>query len=334
MARQLRIEYAGACYHVMCRGNGGKSIYNDDHDRQTFLETLWECCKQTGWIVHAYVLMENHYHILLETPEANLVAGMKWFQGTYTQRYNARHHQWGHLYQGRYKSLVIDDEDPVYFKTVGTYIHLNPVHSHIIDVEKQSVQDYRWSSLSCYSLPPSKRPPAIMLSRVLESFYFKDTRAGRKAYLVWLQKRAVEELDPKSRQRLAIERKSLKRGWYMGTEDFRDQLLSLIDKSTSDNFRGDQRREHGEYMAKEYIKNGLKSLQCSLSDIKEMPQNDIRKQALVWLIKKNTVVTGEWIRKEIDMGGKANISRALHLFDHSKERDIIKIKKKMSKWTG
>ncbi len=91
MPRKPRIEYDGAVYHVMSRGNRQEEICRDDTDRERFLETLTEVCARTGWIIHAYVLMSNHYHILLETPEPNLIVGMKWFQGTYTQRFNARH---------------------------------------------------------------------------------------------------------------------------------------------------------------------------------------------------------------------------------------------------
>lgn len=100
MARPLRLEYRGATYHppslklrrtsVMARGNQGRAIFEDDQDRQRFVETLGEACGKTGWCVHAYVLMNNHYHLLAETPEGKLVAGMKWLQGTYTQRYNGR----------------------------------------------------------------------------------------------------------------------------------------------------------------------------------------------------------------------------------------------------
>ena len=97
MARSLRIEYAGAVYHAMARGNQGGLIFQDDPDRRCFLETLGEACEKTGWRIHAYVLMGNHYHLLVETAEANLVAGMKWLQGTYTQRYNSRHKVFGHL---------------------------------------------------------------------------------------------------------------------------------------------------------------------------------------------------------------------------------------------
>ena len=86
MARPIRIEYDGAAYHVMARGNQGQAIYADDLDRKVWLETLAEACEKTGWRIHAYVMMGNHYHLLIETPEGNLVAGMKWLQGTHTQR--------------------------------------------------------------------------------------------------------------------------------------------------------------------------------------------------------------------------------------------------------
>ena len=94
----------------MCRGNDGKPIFRSDDGRRLFLSTLDEVCTQTGWGIHAYVLMSNHYHLLLETPEANLVAGMKWFQGTYTQRFNAMFKKRGHVYQGRYKAIPIQTD--------------------------------------------------------------------------------------------------------------------------------------------------------------------------------------------------------------------------------
>ncbi|HWY75166.1 MAG TPA: transposase, partial [Verrucomicrobiae bacterium] len=114
MARPVRIEYPGAAYHVMARGNQGQPIFKDVQDRKRFLETLQESHEKTGWLVHAYVLMRNHYHLLVETPEGNLVAGMKWLQGAYTQRYNARHEVFGHLFQGRYKALILDGKDANY----------------------------------------------------------------------------------------------------------------------------------------------------------------------------------------------------------------------------
>jgi REP element-mobilizing transposase RayT len=115
MARKIRIEFPGAAYQL-------RAIYEDALDRKVWLETLGEACEKTGWRIHAWVMMSNHYHLLLETPEANLVAGMKWLQGTYTQRYNSRHELFGHLFQGRYKALVVDAADGNYFGVVSTYI--------------------------------------------------------------------------------------------------------------------------------------------------------------------------------------------------------------------
>jgi putative transposase len=91
MARQIRLEYDGAAYHVMARGNQGQAIFADDLDRQGWLATLAEACGKTGWRIHAYALMDHHYHLLVETPEGNLVAGKKWLQGAYTQRYHSRY---------------------------------------------------------------------------------------------------------------------------------------------------------------------------------------------------------------------------------------------------
>jgi putative transposase len=106
MARTVRIEYPGAVYHVMCRGDRREEIFRGDADRELFLTTLAQMCGRTGMLIHSYVLMSNHYHLLLETPEANLVAGMKWFQGTYTQRFNRGHRVSGHLFQRKRKGSV------------------------------------------------------------------------------------------------------------------------------------------------------------------------------------------------------------------------------------
>ena len=108
MARKLRLEYPGAIYHVMNRGDRREPIFQDDRDRTRFLETLGEACAKADWQVHAYCLMTNHFHLVLETPQGNLVAGMKWFLGTYTSRFNRRHKLFGHLFSGRYKSLIVD----------------------------------------------------------------------------------------------------------------------------------------------------------------------------------------------------------------------------------
>src|SRR5665647_3619377 len=167
MARKIRIEYAGAAYHVMARGNQGRDIYADERDRKLWLETLGEACEKTGWRIHAWVMMNNHYHLLLETPEANLVAGMKWLQGTYTQRYNSRHEIFGHLFQGRYKAVVVEPEAGNYFAVVSMYIHLNPARAGLIRAGEERLAGYRWSSYPWYLKAGAPRPGWFVTERVL-----------------------------------------------------------------------------------------------------------------------------------------------------------------------
>ena len=118
MPRKLRLEYEGAIYHVMNRGDRREDIFLDDRDREGFLKALGETCRKTDWQVHAYCLMGNHFHLVVETPQGNLSAGMQWFLGTYTSRFNRRHKLFGHLFSGRYKALIVDGSGDGYLRTV------------------------------------------------------------------------------------------------------------------------------------------------------------------------------------------------------------------------
>lgn len=149
MARKLRIENPGALYHVMNRGDRQEPIFRDDRDRESFVAMLAEACRNADWQVHAYCLMGNHFHLVVGTPKGNLVAGMKWFLGTYTARFNRRHQLFGHLFSGRYKALVIDGESPGYLRTVCEYVHLNPVRARLVRPEVP-LRWYRWSSYPVY----------------------------------------------------------------------------------------------------------------------------------------------------------------------------------------
>src|SRR3970040_127791 len=152
MACKLRVEYPGAIYHVMNRGDHREPIFRDDRDREQFLTTLGEACAKTGWQVHAWCLMGNHFHLVLETPQANLVAGMKWLVGVYTSRFNRRHKLFGHLFSGRYKSLIVDGSGNGYLRTVCDYVHLNPARAKLLTGE-QKLRDHAWSSFAEYLKP-------------------------------------------------------------------------------------------------------------------------------------------------------------------------------------
>ena len=145
MPRQVRIEFAGAMYHVMARGDRREPIVQDDEDRSTFVRTLGEASERAGFRVHAYVLMSNHYHLLLETKEANLSQGMGWLQNAFTRRINTRHKLWGHVFGGRYKAILVEPGNC--FWALLDYIHLNPVRAGLLQ-EGDGLESYRWSSLA------------------------------------------------------------------------------------------------------------------------------------------------------------------------------------------
>ena len=161
MARPIRIEFAGAVYHVMARGNERRAIFVDDQDRQRFLETLADMVAQFGARVHAYCLMPNHYHLIVETPRGNLSQAVGWLQVTYTVRFNRRHRRSGHLFQGRYKAEIVEAD--AYAQTLVLYVHLNPVRPRnkaaVLAAERaHELQRYRWSSHRVYA-GWAARPP-------------------------------------------------------------------------------------------------------------------------------------------------------------------------------
>jgi REP element-mobilizing transposase RayT len=140
MARPLRLEFAGALYHITSRGDRREDIYEDDADRVDFLSVLGEVCIQHNWVCHAYCLMSNHYHLLVETPDGNLSKGMRQLNGVYTLHFNRRHGRVGHVFQGRYKAILVDKDD--YLLELARYIVLNPVRAQMV----RSAKDWGWSS--------------------------------------------------------------------------------------------------------------------------------------------------------------------------------------------
>ena len=193
MARKLRLQYPGAIYHVMSRGDRREAIFTDDRDRQIFLDTLGEACQKTAWQVHAWCQVRNHFHLVVETPQANLVAGMRWFLGVYTSRFNHRQREFGHLFSGRYKALLVDGSGNGYLKAVCDYVHLNPVRAKLLAAEA-ALRAYRWSSFPFYLKEPPGRPPWLRVDRVLGEWGIpKDSAAGRRELELRLEARRLAE---------------------------------------------------------------------------------------------------------------------------------------------
>ncbi len=173
MARPLRIEYPGAVYHVTSRGNAQGIIFSDNQDRLSFLDVLAGVVKRYRWLCHAYCLMGNHYHLLVETQEANLSLGMRQLNGVYTQRYNRRHKKSGHVFQGRFKAIVLDKDS--YLLELCRYVVLNPVRAKMV----KNVEEWQWSSYRA-SVAMIKPPDYLTTDWILGLFSSKRGIARRK----------------------------------------------------------------------------------------------------------------------------------------------------------
>src|SRR4029077_4364817 len=173
MARPLRIEFDGALYHVTSRGNERKAIFKDDTDRKLFLDTLARVKDRFHWICHAYCLMNNHYHLVIETPDGNLSRGMRQLNGVYTQAYNRRHDRAGHLFQGRFKGIVVQKE--THFLEVCRYVVLNPVRAKAV----RDPGKWKWSS---YRATAERDSPngCLTIKKVLSQFGRRYGRAQEK----------------------------------------------------------------------------------------------------------------------------------------------------------
>lgn len=195
-----------------------EAIFQDEQDRGRFLSTLEETVRRTGWRVHAYVLMSNHYHLLVETPLPNLMRGMTWSQTTYTVRYNARHRLSDHLFAGRYKALLVDAESEGYLVTLLNYIHLNPVRAGLVKPGAgKSLEGYRWSSLPGYGWP-GRRPDWLVVEHGLAALQWKDTASDRRAFLYYVDNLARGEMAEGAGQEGSATRWSglrakMERGW-------------------------------------------------------------------------------------------------------------------------
>ena len=188
MARPLRIEYPGAVYHITNRGNDRKAVFKDDQDRETFLKILAFVIKRYHWLCHAYCLMDNHYHLMIETPDGNLSLGMRQLNGVYTQARNRRYKKTGHLFQGRYKAIVIQKDS--HLLEVSRYVVLNPVRAGMVE----KPEDWKWSS---YRATGGQEPPhpCLTLEWILGQFsrtrgkaekeYRKFVKSGIGSESVW-----------------------------------------------------------------------------------------------------------------------------------------------------
>jgi REP element-mobilizing transposase RayT len=211
MARPLRIEFAGALYHVTARGNERRDIFFSDDDRSRFLDTLGKVCARFDWRCHAFCQMTNHYHLLVETAQANLSRGMRQLNGVYSQQVNHRYRRVGHLFQGRFSGILVQKEN--YLLELSRYIVLNPVRARMVAAS----EDWLWSSYrATVGLAPK---PAFLTTDWLLSAFGKERVAAREAFACFVA-------DGHGRPSPWAQ---LKSQIYLGSEEFVERMQRRID---------------------------------------------------------------------------------------------------------
>lgn len=301
MARPLRMESEAGVYHVINRGNYRADIFRTEKAKAAFLTCLGEACEKAGWRVHAWCLMSNHYHLAIATPNANLVEGMRWLQGTFSVRFNRLRNERGHLFQGRYKSLLVDPDGGL--GPLCHYIHLNPVRAKVRAVA--ALPDYPWTSLR-WLCAPRQRPawyqPQVALDH---AGGLADTPAGRRRYLdylTWL----MEDEPARKAQRFA----EMSKGWIIGTADF---AKSMVKEHAE--LIGQGRRMAAELQAsREAIwRDELTALLAkrgrTASDLVAEKKSADWKAALAAAMKARTTATNRWLGEHLHMGGLHEVSR-------------------------
>lgn len=208
MARPLRISFPGAFYHVTSRGNEQKPIFKNKRDRQKYLEYLFSATERYNAIIHAYCLMGNHYHILIETPSGNLSQIMRHINGAYTTYFNYKRERSGHLFQGRYKAILVEKDE--YAKELSRYIHLNPVRANIVE----KPEEFEWSSYSFYI--GKEKAPDWLCSDFILGYFGKRIKSAQRNYAHFVTSLLSEEYDSPLKEVTAAS--------LLGSEEFVNEI--------------------------------------------------------------------------------------------------------------
>ncbi len=316
MPRALRIEFEGAVYHVMARGQRRTSIVFDDEDRQRWRNALAEAVQRSGWKLLAYALMDNHYHLLLQTPQRTLVSGMKWLQSAYATRFRLRHRLVGSVFAGRYKALLIEADDR-HLGTVMDYIHLNGWRAGQATLS-EGLERTPSCSLCWYGLGPKRRPIWLAVSEGLHWHGLSDTVTGRREFLERIEARAragTRRSDEPSEKHLNW-KATLRRGWYYGGTSFREKLLErakglLAGKKDNSQIDPAVRREVGEAEAGRLLKRACALWGWKEKEVGQRRKGDAQKVILASFIRRRTGVPLSWIQRHLYPGAVAATSRLL-----------------------
>lgn len=303
MARKLRLSYPGAIYHVLNRGHDREKLFADGAIKTAFVECLWAACERCGWLLHAYVVMEDHFHAAVETPQGNLAVGMQWLQSTFANRVGQNRPTRRPLFRGRFKAMPI--ESVTVLGKVCQYIHLNPVRAGLISVRYLS--DYASGSYR-FLWRPDERPTFSRFAAALqEAGGLPDNSTGWQAYeryLEWQNEHGPAGSNPAYR--------SLSRGWMIGSDAFRKSLLQQHQQaSTARSWKDPEARAERE--ARWSV-----ALAALLGAVSDSQRDDQRKSApwkvaIAAQLKATTDVSNAWLADKLAMGSPIYVSKHVGL---------------------
>jgi REP element-mobilizing transposase RayT len=303
MSRPLRIEYDGALYHITARGNEKNPIYRGERDYQKFLQILSDLPRRYGVIIHAYVLMENHYHFLIETPKANIAKAIHYLNTTYTGYFNMKYKRAGHLFQGRYRGLLIEKES--YLHSVSRYIHLNPVQAGLV----KKPEEYKWSSYPEY-IGRTKGGGLITCDWILGQFS-GDRSVARRLYRRFVDEGVASKVSPFG---------SLKAGLILGDDNFIQDITKRLNLKKHREIPESKRLLRGVSL-EDVMKAVTKRFGIDEEEIRATGRRDnLARKISLYLLRKRTDQSNEEIGKCFGIGYTA-VSQAVSRMEKELRRD-------------
>lgn len=293
MPRPLRLEYPGALYHVSCRTNRAEPVFGEPAAREHFLAELGTACAKTGWRVHAWSLLPDHAHVVLETPQPNLVGGMKWWLGTFTNRYNRRRGLSGHLFAGRYRAVPVAPGGS-FFLEACLHVLLNPARAGLLAPEQPVVSHPATSAAWCVR-PPGERPAWLATDRLFAAAGLpEDSPEARRAFAEWLEARRAASEPPSWRM--------LRRGWCCGDEAFRAELLERWRGASRDPRRGPVPHEAQVQLGWGIVAEELSRRGWTIEELARRRKTDPDKAAIAQRLRRETALSLRWIAAALHMG--------------------------------
>ncbi len=297
MARKLRIQYAGAFYHVINRGNYRSWIFETAGARHSFLECLGLSCRAKDWRLHGWCLMGNHYHLLIETPQPNLVDGMKWLQSTFANRFNRFRNSNGHVFQGRYKAILLDNDA---VGPVCHYIHLNPVRAGLVDVGR--LQEYKDSSFFQLWHPRQRWDYGNYQSCLEAAAGLADKPKGRKLYRDYLGWLSAEDSE---QRKMGFEKMS--RGWAKGSKAFKKAVIEDLGDERVQQVVEAEASEMREPRWEKGLAKALTRLQKGEKDLVAERKGADWKVALARHLRERYLAPHKWIADRLAMGAPSSV---------------------------